>query len=452
MNTTESVQGMDRTMFLMRLKLGILLHFLPLLAGSAESRQRALLRPESKHNGENVVPRLSLRRFVLFARRLLLFLKKLDHNKFMRIGPTTRMDLYVPNYPSAAFYSGCQKFLVFDDLPPCVTVLISLTSACRFSCEHCYQRFDRGHDVPIEHLLRVVRRLQEQGIAFFNLEGGEPFLVYERLRAVCAAIDSRSEVWVNSTGDGMTLERLHELKRLNLSAVMFSLHTAEPAKLNAFMHSDKAWDSLVRGVGLCHEAGVPVAFNTCLTREGFYNGEFEAIMDRAREFQACLVQLIKPKPAGAWLAPGASHFGPEDFQRVTDLVMQYNHDPHYADFPAISAQVLEEDRSRFGCTAGGVDRFYINAKGDVQACEFLNLSFGNILEEEFESIYRRMRAQFMPPGETWLCEACAPKIGEAFRAQKVPTLPLTGEASEQIRNGWDRGKPTGFYSEIQKLT
>jgi len=63
-----------------------------------------------------------------------------------------------------------------------------------------------------------------------------------------------------------------------------------------------------------------------------------------------------------------------------------------------------------------------------------------------------MRAQFIPPGETWLCEACAPKIGEAFRAQKVPTLPLTGEASEQIRNGWDRGKPTGFYSEIQKLT
>jgi len=117
---------------------------------------------------------------------------------------------------------------------------------------------------------------------------------------------------------------------------------------------------------------------------------------------------------------GASHFGPEDFQQVANLVMQYNHDPRFEDFPAISAQVLEEDRSRFGCTAGGVDRFYINAKGDVQACEFLNLSFGNILEEEFDSIYRRMRAQFTPPGETWLCEACVPRSARHSRHKKCP--------------------------------
>jgi MoaA/NifB/PqqE/SkfB family radical SAM enzyme len=326
-----------------------------------------------------------------------------------------------------------------------------VTSACRYSCPHCYQRRDRGKDVAIDTLIPVVRRLQSKGLAFFNLEGGEPFLVYDRLKRVCAAIDARSEIWVNSTGDGMTLERLQELKRLNLTAIMFSLHTADPAKLNLFMQSERAWDTLVRGIDLCHQADVPVAFNACLAREGFYDGEFERIMAQAREFQGCLIQLIKPKPAGAWLESGTPEFNRLDLDRVRDLVQRYNHDRAYAGYPAISAQILEEDPKRFGCTAGGTDRFYINAKGDVQPCEFLNVSFGNIAEEDFDVIYARMRKAFVRPGQTWLCEACAPRIRQVVRAQQVMNLPLGKGLSEGIWRNWDRGKPTELYAAFERL-
>ena len=425
----RNIQGLDRSLFLLRLKLAILLHFLPCLLSRT----------------------LSPRRFVLFLKRLLLFLSKLDHNKFVRIGSTARLDLYVPCFPTPAFYFGCRKFLSFDEPLPCVTALISVSSACRFSCPHCYQRRDRGRDVALDTLVAVVGRLQEMGIAFFNIEGGEPFLVYERLRKVCSAIDGRSEIWVNSTGDGMTLERLRELKRCNLTAIMFSLHTSEPARLNAFMQSDKAWDTMTRGVQLCHEADVPVAFNTCLLRESFYDGEFERIMDRAMEFHACLIQLIKPKPAGAWLERDSVAFTRQDLERVTELVQRYNHAPAYARYPAISAQILEEDHTRFGCTAGGTDRFYINAKGDVQPCEFLNISFGNIAEEPFDTIYARMRQSFSPPGETWLCEACAPRIRQLFKTEGTPTLPLNKELSAQLHTDWNRGNPTKLYADMAKL-
>jgi MoaA/NifB/PqqE/SkfB family radical SAM enzyme len=394
---------------------------------------------------------LSPRRFALLLRRLLFFLSKLEHNKFVRLDGATRLDLYVPSFPTRAFYTACRKFLKFGEKLPCTTVLISVTSACRFSCPHCYQKRDHGRDIPLDKLIPVVRRLQDRGIAFFNLEGGEPFLVYERLRQVCAAIDDRSEVWVNSTGDGMTLERLQELKRLNLTAVMFSLHRAEPARLNAFMGSEKAWESLCRGVELCHQADVPVTFNVCLGREGFHNGEFERILERAREFHACLIQLIKPKPAGGWLESEATGFASADLDRVRELVRRYNHDPAYRRYPAISAQILEEDRTVFGCTAGGTDRFYINAKGDVQPCEFLNLSYGNLAAEDFDTIYERMRSDFAVPGENWLCESCAPCIRKIVQEQGVRALPLTGELSARVARAWDRGQPTALYEVIDKL-
>jgi len=417
----SAITGFARLFFLQRLKIVIFFHFLPaIFSGQMKPGQ-----------------------FLKFMKRLLFFLAKLRHNKFVRIGERTRIDLYVPGFPGPAFYTACEKFSVMHQKLPCATALISVTSACRYDCPHCYQRFDKGKDMPIETLVHAVHQLQDLGVAFFNIEGGDPFLVYERLRRVCAAIDRRSEIWINSTGDGMTRDRLQELKDLNLSAIMFSLHAADPAALNRFMHSDSAWDTMIQGIDLCHRTDIPVAFNTCITKEDFFNGEFEKIMEKAKELNGCLLQLIKPKPAGGRMDKGVETITPGDMAAIRQKIHIYNHGRNFRSYPPISAQIIEESPEVFGCTAGGTDRFYINAKGDLQPCEFLNLSFGNIVQEDFSTVYGRMRACFDKPGQTWLCEAYASAIRDL--AGKSAVLPLDPEKSKIIYQTWDRGKPTELY-------
>jgi MoaA/NifB/PqqE/SkfB family radical SAM enzyme len=393
--------------------------------------------------------RMPSRHFIFFLKRLLYFLSKLKHNKFVRIGKKTRMDLYIPSFPSEAFYTACRKFTTYGGKLPDSTVLISVTSACRFNCAHCYQKKDLGKDMDIETLVRVVKKLQEMNVAFFNIEGGEPFLVYNRLKRVCEAIDERSEVWVNSTGDGMTPERLKELKALNLTAVMFSMHSPDPEPFNAFMGSDRAWDTMVNGVRLCHDADIPVAFNMCVLKEGFVNGTFERLMEKAKELNASIVQIIKPKPAGGWLECGVEEFGEEGLRAVKTLAARYNHEKAFRSFPSISAQVIEEDGAMFGCTAGGTDRFYINAKGDLQPCEFLNISFGNISRDDFETIYEKMRSYFKNPGEQWLCEKYAPEVLRIYESEGLKSLPLDEPLSRRIYSGLDPGKATELYYTIE---
>jgi MoaA/NifB/PqqE/SkfB family radical SAM enzyme len=425
MITFRSIAGTERFLFLQLMKIRILLYYLPMLLHG----------------------RMSAQRFITFLKRLLIFLAKLNHNKFVRFNGKTRLDLYVPGFPSPAFFTACDKFSVFGQKLPCVTTLISVTSACRYNCPHCYQKRDQGKDVAIDLLVSAVRFLQDAGIAFFNIEGGEPFLVYDRLKQVCATIDHRSEIWVNSTGDGMSIERLKELKALNLTAIMFSLHTADPQTLNRFMGTDNAWENLERGITLCHQADIPVTFNTCVPKLDFFNGAFDRIMEKAREFNGCLVQLIKPKPAGGRMEQGVERYTPEEHTRIATIVNRYNHDLSYRSFPAIAAQFLEETPDVFGCTAGGTDRFYINAKGDVQPCEFLNISFGNIAEEPFPDIYQHMRDCFDKPGETWLCEAYAQKIRELAGEESI--LPLDKEKSRRVYGTWDRGKETELYQKVE---
>ncbi|KUO73348.1 MAG: radical SAM protein [Clostridia bacterium BRH_c25] len=429
MDDVKNVMGFSKVIFILKVKVWVFFHYLPMLLKG----------------------KLSLPGFVRLLKRLLFFLAKMRHNKFVSLGSNTRVDLYCPGFPSKAFYTACDKFAVFGRKLPCTTVLLSVTSGCIFKCEHCYQKYDTGKDMDIEVLVSTVKKLQDMGIAFFNIEGGEPFLVYERLKKVCQAIDDRSEIWINSTGYGITPERLAELKEQNLSAVMFSLHHSVPEELNKFMGDKKAWHYMSKAVEMCHEAGIAVAFNTCLQREDLYNGRFEQIMEKAKEFKAAIIQLIKPKPAGGWLEDGASAFSGEDIEQLKRLVESYNRDSRYKDYPSISAQAIEESKEQFGCTAGGTDRFYINAKGDVQPCEFLNISFGNIGRADFEVIYEKMRSCFEIPGECWLCEKYSKDILKQYKESKQDSLPLSEALSEEVYSNWDRGNRTELYEKLDNM-
>lgn len=394
---------------------------------------------------------LSINEFIVLIKRLLLFLSIIKNNKYVKIGKKIKIDLYVPGFLSKAFFTACNKFKITDTKMPCTTVLVSVTSACRFNCPHCYQKNDKGRDVDINLLVNTIKKLQDMGIAFFNIEGGDPFLVYKRLKELCLNIDQRSEIWINATGDEMTLEELLDLKQSNFTAIMFSLHEPDKNSFNKFMGRNNAWNILLDGIQKCHKANLGVAINTCLKKEDFYNGKFEKIMDRAKEFNACLVQIIVPKPSGGWLENGIELYSKSDIDQLKLKVNKYNNDRKYKDYPVISAQAIEEDNEHFGCTAGGTDRFYINAKGDVQPCEFLNISFGNIQNEDFIEIYNRMREVFNSPCQNLMCEKISNKIYKFYKDNNLKTLPLTPGLSKEIYNKWDRGDKTRFYNKVVNI-
>ena len=205
------------------------------------------------------------------------------------------------------------------------------------------------------------------------------------------------------------------------------------------------------GMEKCHQVGLEVAANSCLMKEDFYNGTFHSVMKTAKDLGVSILQLIKPKPAGGWLGEDVSKFTSKDLEFVEKLTDDYNNKPEFKNYPFIAAQIVDERSDMFGCTAGGTDRFYINAKGDVQPCEFLNISYGNIKDEEFESIYNRMRKSFEIPGDKWICEECSNDIYKIMKENNVKTLPLSKDLSRKIIDKLERGAVPDFYDKTVKL-
>lgn len=383
-------------------------------------------------------------RFLCRAARLLAVFR---HGKVVRVFRGCKLQLYLPAYPSPAFFHALDSKLLRRPPGP-VTVVYSMTKACTYKCSHCYQHRDGGPDLDEDLLIQTARDMRDSGVAMFDVEGGEPLVRFTRLLALLEALDERSEVWINTTGAGLTPERLQQLKEARLFGMMVSIHSPDPVVHDALTGVPGSFEVACAALRSCHDAGLVAAANSVLSEDEVRTGGLSRLMDLARELGCDFVQLIHPKPAGNWLGRA------EGMQRDDDLIawlrsehLRYN-SAACLDYPALAAQVFEESPDVLGCTSGAVDRFYVNATGDVQPCEFLNLSFGNVREEPFPAILARMRAVFPVPCTDWLCCTQAQAIHRLYQEHGLTHTPLPPELTRELVATWDRGRPTALYARL----
>jgi MoaA/NifB/PqqE/SkfB family radical SAM enzyme len=383
-------------------------------------------------------------RFLARALRLLLVFR---HNKIVRTARGFKLHLYLPAYPSPAFFHALDSKLLRAPPGP-TTVVFSMTRACDYRCRHCYQRRDGGADVEEERLLRTARAVRDAGVAFFNIEGGEPFLRFDRLLHLVQALDERCEIWINSTGAHATPERLAALQSAGAFGMIVSIHAPDADRHDAFTGVPGSFETAVRLLRRWKALGGATALNSVLAEADLRRGGLDELMAVAGSLDADYVQLIHPKPAGGWMGRTEgmqTEAGLLDFVRREHL--RYNGRGRHND-AALAAQVFEESADVLGCTAGGVDRFYVNAEGAVQPCEFLNLSFGNVNEEPFERIFERMRSCFPVPGTDWLCCTQAAEIHRLFEAHRLQKTPLPWPVTRDLVARWECGPATPLYERL----
>ena len=353
-----------------------------------------------------------------------------------------KLDFYMPRYPSEAFFTAMED-KVLRKPPRPVSVVLSVTKACAYRCPHCYQRKDAPQELPQDILIDNVRKMRDFGVVAWAVEGGEPLMRFERLEAVLKEI-SGLEVWVNSTGHSATPEKIRRLAELKVTGVMSSIHSVDPREHDAFTGMQGSWRRALDFLHDCQKEGMLVGFNTVLTDRQIVDGGIDGIMALAKEQDCDYIQLIHPKACGGWMGRTFDNELAQKAIRIAkEAQIRYNSvkEKHS---PVLTAQVFEESPEMLGCCCGGIDRFYVGASGDVQPCEFVNISFGNLQEESFETAYERMRKCFATPCEEWTCCIHAKELAEHAGER----LPIPWAETEQLVKNWKAGTPTKVYESI----
>jgi MoaA/NifB/PqqE/SkfB family radical SAM enzyme len=333
--------------------------------------------------------------------KTLAIMRKLQLRKIIKFNDHYYLSLTVPHWPSEAFdrmvaLGGLNVTAAGTRYKTQIDIaILAITSKCDFKCKHCYEYFNLGDEDPvsIERWKEVIREIQKIGVNIIALSGGEPMSRFEGLLELLnSGNKSLSEFHLYTSGHSLTFDRASELKRAGLSAVAVGLDDVEPERNDSLRGFKGAFNEAVKAIENSQKAGLFTYINMCLTKGLVLSEDLWKFFDMAKELNVGAIRLLEPKPCGGYLQENPDAlFSEQERQKVTQLFKAINQKKRYKDHPLVAYEDYVESPERLGCMMGGHTHLHIDSKGHLEPCVFLPVSFGNILEEDFATIYRRMR-------------------------------------------------------------
>lgn len=314
------------------------------------------------------------------------------------------------------------------------SVILAITRKCLYNCKHCYEKPNLSvkESVPIQKWKNTIKQIQLKGVSIIVLSGGEPLLRFKEMVGLLEACDkSLSDFHIHTSGYGATLEKTTALKNAGLQAAGISLDDFDPVRHDSFRGHQGAYREALHAITCFRRAGVYTYMNVCLQKDLIQEGRLWRFFQFAKDLRVGSINLLEPKPYGGYRSEAvAPLFTDEERIAVTDFYQEANRNKKYKDYPLVSYMSYYERPDRFGCHMGGLSHFYINCLGDVEPCVYLPVSFGNILKEDFNTIFEKMRQSVPFPLKKECPSVCLAQRLEAIRI-KDSSSPVPYERIER---------------------
>ncbi len=312
---------------------------------------------------------------------------------------------------------------------------IGLTNACPQRCVYCYSRERGGKAMDAETILRVMRELQELGVCWLGLTGGEPLLNPEIARIVAAAARGCA-VKLFTTGSTLTREKARELRDAGLFSVSVSLDHWRPEIHDRNRGLNGAYATALNAIRLFREAGgIQVGVSAVVGREMINRGEVEEFLVFLRGLGVDEAWLCEPKPSVAAFWDEEQVIRPEEHRLLFAIQDRWNRSA------GMTVNYLGhfESREHFGCNAGH-KMVYVDACGEVSPCVFTPMTLGSIHDRPLKEIFAAMKSRF-PSGDLCFINRNFPLIRDAAAGRGF----LDAAASQRVAEKAEFGKLAGFF-------
>jgi MoaA/NifB/PqqE/SkfB family radical SAM enzyme len=281
---------------------------------------------------------------------------------------------------------------------------------------------------------RVVRELQESGVFWLGLTGGEPLLnkdlpeIVESAAAGCA-------VKLFTTGSTLTPRVASDLKQAGLFSVSISLDDWREQEHDLARGTPGAFREALRAIEIFRKTdGLQVGVSAVLSREMIVRDEVEALIDFLSGLGVHEAWLSEAKPCvpGFWESDRVI----TEAERLKLVALQDRINRK----GGITVNYLGhfEGREHFGCNAGH-KMVYVDSYGEVSPCVFLPLTFGNVMDRPAGEIFAAMKRHF-PSEEGCFVNRNWPLLQKHGRGG----IPLGPEESRKLLEEACFGPPSEF--------
>ena len=329
---------------------------------------------------------LSFKRFKYSLRKQLLISSLFRDSKYSAVGKKVFVDPFAPHFPSAYFKKTLENNS-YDTFPLKPTYAqISITNTCPCQCFHCHVINTSEQDIPKETILNVINEMIEMDFPLIFFVGGEPMSRFDDLIEFVTASKTHMDTRIFTSGVGATYERLQKLKQAGLEGICVSLDHYEKEIHNTQRKNPDAFESACKTIQDASKMGFYVSVVCCTKSSMVASGEIFKVVDFTESLGAHSIQINEIRPVGkADLAGDSNLFLTEQDKQI--LIEYYKKQNKTNRSISIVMPWYNEEPYKFGCLATTGQKAYIDARGNVQPCELLKVSLGNIKEDTFKAIW-----------------------------------------------------------------
>lgn len=264
-----------------------------------------------------------------------------------------------------------------------ITAVISITYRCQCACVHCgagLYRKDRQDELTPEEILAFIDRLGQLGAAAVHFFGGEPLLAAQLPDYVRRARARGMKASVDSNGLLLDEAMVLRLKEAGIDIVRVSLDSPEPGEHDALRGVPGVFGKAVEGLRLCRRHGLDCSMSLYATSENLADGRLEKLIALGRSL-GVKVRILSSIATGKWLEKKDAALSREEIDKLRGLL---------GTDVCWETEFLNSPGGPFWCNSMIRNKFDVSAYGDIQACCYLPITYGNIRKEPVEGILKRM--------------------------------------------------------------
>ena len=277
---------------------------------------------------------------------------------------------------------------------------LELSPLCNMNCDMCYVRMSRGemekHGAlkSADDWLEIGKQMQNAGVIFLLLTGGEPLLYPEFKKVYLGLRQMGMILTVNTNGTLINEEWADFFAQNKPRRINITLYGASEATYRSLCHYGEGYDRTINAVKLLTQRGIDVKLGASAARSN--GSEIEKIIEQGDT-------LGVPVRVDSYMMPATrerdipysmqSRLDPEDAAKVR--IMALRREMGEETFSQFVMQTLDriehftpsDNGCRMTCYAGNCS-FTINWQGQMRPCVVLSQPSVSVFENGFENAWK----------------------------------------------------------------
>ena len=283
-------------------------------------------------------------------------------------------------------------------------------SLCNMKCEHCCEepymtrdlkkntgKEDPRRQMNLEDYELLSDKADSFGIFRFVITGGEA-LLDKNLGDIVKALDPLKHLVVLDTnGWYFDEDKANWFAGIGGYKAQISLDSFYASEHDAFRNTQGAHARALRAMKAAKKAGLELLLSTCLIKGRVFSDEFKQLIDYCEQSDIPLyVSLAKPVGSARghdeWVCDKA------DVDELKELESKHNIFTHMTPSYGQPGKCI---------SVKGIST--VNHDGEIMPCPYMDMSIGNVMTEDLETIFTRgMKNKWLGPyrdeciiGENW---------------------------------------------------